>query len=174
MVAQRHARYGPEDRYEAPPPAGFCISVFAIVRKGAKVLVGQPAEHPRWLEDWVPQFRIYPKEDYEAVWRTPRLPSCYLREGEHPEAALQRVLREQVGARQVEVKGLDVSSWLAPSDWYPGHSHWDLCFAYEVRAQPPAKPKAWWSELAWKDPKALKAKDFGWNADLMQALGLAR
>jgi ADP-ribose pyrophosphatase YjhB (NUDIX family) len=170
----RHARYGPLDRYETPPAAGMCISVFAVVQRGRKVLVGTPAQHPRWPEDWIPQFAIYPKAEQEAVWRTRRLPSCYLREGEDPAAALERILREQLGAKRYEVGKLEVSSWLAPSDWYPGHQHWDLALTYRVKASLPAKPGAWWAQLGYEEPRTLKSADFGWNHDFVEAIGVAK
>jgi len=169
----RYARYGPPDRYETPPPAGFCISVFAILERGPKVLVGTPREHPRWQGEWMPQLRMYSKADREQVWHSPRLPSAYLREGENPGDALARVVRGQLRARSFEATDVDVSSWTYPSDWYPGHDHWDLAFAFRVKARPPAKPGPWWQELGWQ-PKPLRSKDFGWNDDFVRYLGIAR
>lgn len=173
-MEQRHARYGPPDRYPAPPPAGLCMSAFAVLRQGRKVLVGVPAPHPRWEQDFIPQFRIYAKDDLAAAFSTPRLPGVYLREGEHPDAALARVVREQLGARAYEAAKPDISSWQAPSDWYPGHQHWDLCFAYRVKAALPKRVPPWWRSLAWADPGQLRAADLGWNGDLMVHLGLAQ
>lgn len=173
-MAPRHARYGPQDRYPTPPPAGFCISVFAVLRKGRKVLVGTPAPHARWTDDWIPQFRIYPKEDLEQAWRTPRLPGAYLREGEHPDAALECVVKEQLGMRRFKASKPAISSWTTPSDWYPGSQHWDLVFTYNVQGALPRAHGPWWSALEWHDPAKLKAEDFGWNSDHMRALKLAR
>jgi hypothetical protein len=168
----RHARYGPSDRYLSPPGAGMCISVFAIVRKGPKVLLGKPRLGPRWLHEWMPPWEVYPKEELMADLERPRLPCTYLYEGEHPDAALGRILADQLGMRQFKAEPPRVHSYLAPSDWYPGEAHWDLAFAYDVRAELPARRPHHWLELGWVDPKGLRAADFGWNADFVRDLGL--
>jgi len=170
----RYARYGPSDRYPSPPPAGMCISVFAVIRKDHKVLVGIPRPHKFWTSRWIPQWLIYPKEELNKVYdKQSRLPSCYLLEGEHPDHALDRVMREQLGINQFSHSGPQVMSYNSISDWYPGESHWDLVFVYAVEKARPRKMKLpWWKELVFLDRRDLRERDFGWNEDLMKDLDL--
>ncbi|HVL88493.1 MAG TPA: hypothetical protein VM681_10900 [Candidatus Thermoplasmatota archaeon] len=169
----RFARYGPADRYFSAPPAGFCISVFAVARRGPRLLAGLPdLAHPRWEREWLPNVRAYAKEDREEYAETLQVPCTYLREHEHPDDALARVLRAQVGARSYEATALEIVSASAQSTWYPGERHWDLAFVYLVDANAPAKPPRWWHELSWMDTRKLRASDFGWNGDMLVDLGV--
>ena len=52
------------------------------------------------------------------------LPSAVIYYGEDPKAAMERIVREQVGAAPSEIKLLDVQSY--------GDKHWDICFVYDV------------------------------------------
>ena len=171
----RFARYGPEDRYFSAPGAGICISVFAIARRGKKLLAGLPnLDHSKWEREWFPNVRAYSAADRKAYSETLQVPCTYLREGEHPEDALDRVLRAQVCATDYEERALDVGSYTHPSTWYPKNRHWDLVFTYEVDATLPARARPWWSELGWFDASKLRAADFGWNGDLMRDLGIVK
>jgi ADP-ribose pyrophosphatase YjhB (NUDIX family) len=168
----RLAWYGPADRYQLPPGGGMCISVFAIVRESDKVLVGLPERHERWSSEWIPAWRSYPKEDYDDVFRQWRLPSGYLREGEHPDACVNRVMCEQVGLEKFDVAPARVLSYTSPSDWYPGKDHWDLVFAYDVSLRQSIKRVPWWKELRFMGRAELESARFGWNEDLMRDLKL--
>ncbi len=79
----------------------MCISVFALVTKNNEkdVLMGIPKKINRWRNDW-----LYAKGKSRGgeIFEEWRLPSCYLREGEHPENALGRIMGEQLGIRQFE------------------------------------------------------------------------
>lgn len=173
-MAARQARYGPADRYPPPPGAGMCISAFAVMRRGDKVVLGQPSlEHfDRWTDAWVSGWLMYSKQEVAALHDHWRLPSSYLLEGEHPDDALRRIMRDQLGVRGYTASSPSVFSATWPSDWYPGQRHWDLAFVYEVRAALPRRVPPWWRTLAWADPRGLPRRAFGWNDDLMEALGL--
>lgn len=164
------ARYGPRDRYGDVPGAGMCLSAFAIVRRGGKVLAGRPRLGPKWTEEWWASFPGYSPEEQAALREQWKFPSTYLREGEHPEAALDRVMRTQLGARTYDARALEIGSWTAKSDWYPGQKHWDLAFLYDVTGQLPARTPRWWRELGWFTPAELRRMDFGWNQDLVRDL----
>jgi ADP-ribose pyrophosphatase YjhB (NUDIX family) len=114
------AWYGPTDRYRPAPGGGMCISVFAIAEENHKVLVGIPKRNKRWGSGWVPAWASYSKEDYGDVFRQWRLPSGYLREGEHPDVCVRRVIRDQVGVEKFDLSPARVFSYSTPSDWYPG------------------------------------------------------
>jgi len=174
----RFASYGPSDHYEEAPAAGMCIRVFAIVRRAGKkgVLLGQPKQDARWITEWLNSWKNYSEKELFEAYQQWRLPSSYLREAEHPEDALKRVMVDQVVIREYSVskKGPRVFSYSASSDWYPGNNHWDLAFVYDVKVRTKGKeiPK-WWQELEFvKKKKDLREKDYGWNADFMRDLGL--
>jgi ADP-ribose pyrophosphatase YjhB (NUDIX family) len=51
-------------------------------------------------------------------------PSSIINFGEDPRLAMERIIKEQIGAFAGNVKLLDVLSF--------GDKHWDLCFVYDV------------------------------------------
>lgn len=81
------------------------ISSFAIIKKGDRILLAK---------------RLRP-EFTAGKWT---IPSSIINVGEHPEEAVKRIVREQVGAEARSTKLLDIQSY--------GDKHWDLCFVYEV------------------------------------------
>jgi len=162
------ARYGPLDRYNPPPAAGMCLSVFALVRDKGRVLAGVPKRGGRWASEWLPSITKNTGKDLDNEWAAWRLPSAYIYEGEHPGAALKRVLRAQLRVENFASSGPRVFSYDEPSDWYPGSKHWDLAFAYEVvTAQTPNKLPHW-KELEFLNGKELRKRDFGWNDDFVR------
>lgn len=169
----RMARYGPTDRYAPAPGAGMCLSVFAVVRRRGKVLAGKPRLNAKWRDEWWASWGGYTADEQAEMLTHWKLPSTYLREGEHPEAALKRVMEQQLGAKRWAMKGMTVASYTAKSDWYPPHAHWDLAFVFEVTADVPERSSNW-RELAWFSPKEGRAMEFGWNADLVRDLGLTK
>jgi ADP-ribose pyrophosphatase YjhB (NUDIX family) len=169
---ERLAWYGPTDRYNPPPGGGMCISVFAVVKKGDSYLIGKPARTERWFSEWIPAWNSYAQEDLEDVFEQWRLPSGYLREGEHPDDCLRRVMREQVDVRRFEVSSTRIFSYATPSDWYPGNAHWDLVFAYDVASDQKLRKLPWWKELRFARRSALQNARFGWNEDFMVDLGI--
>ncbi|MDA4122887.1 MAG: hypothetical protein OK456_06895 [Thaumarchaeota archaeon] len=168
---KKYARYGPPDRYPSPPAAGMCLSVFALVKRNKKLLVGVPVQHNRWQSEWVPQFQSYSKEELAEVYSKTRLPSAYLLEGEHPKDSLSRVMRDQLGMERYSASSPRVVSYTSPSDWYPGNSHWDLAFLYEVKTSEAPKKLPWWQDLSFLGKAELRRRDFGWNQDMMKDLG---
>lgn len=174
----RFARYGPTDHYEDAPAAGMCISVFALVRRSGKkgVLLGLPKQDEKWLMEWISAWKTYTEKELQEAYSQWRLPSSYLREGEHPEEAVRRIMEDQVGIGDYSIskKGPGVFSYNSPSDWYPGNNHWDLAFVYDVKVRKGSKdlqvPK-WWQELEFvKKKKDLLMKNYGWNDDFMRDL----
>jgi len=181
-VKSRFARYGPSDRYESPPPAGMCISVFAVVRRQGKkkgVLLGLPRPDNRWPTEWITSWRTYPDRELTRAYQQWRLPSVYLAEGEHPDEALNRIMKDQLMISDFTIdESPRVYSYYYPSDWYPGNNHWDLVFVYDIKVRAkdlPAKANVphWWQEISFaKKKKDFRGKDYGGNSDLMVDLGL--
>jgi ADP-ribose pyrophosphatase YjhB (NUDIX family) len=150
----------------------MCISAFAVVKEGDACLLGVPRGRRNWIAEWVPAWGAYSKEDLKDAFKQWRLPSGYLREGEHPDDCLRRVVREQLGVRSFKASRPRVFSYSAPSDWYPGNEHWDLVFVYKVKLQGTPKTLPWWRELRFVGRLERGRADFGWNEDMMRDLGL--
>ncbi len=169
---QKHARYGPCDRYLPPPGAGMCISVFAVIKRGGKVLVGVPKPHKRWKSEWVSGWLMYSDEELDKIYGQTRLPSSYVYEGEHPDQALRRVMRDELRIERFSAPTDRIISYNSPSDWYPGNFHWDLVFVYNVRTSASPGKLPWWRELVFLGRNELQKRDLGWNQDMMKDLGL--
>ncbi len=151
----------------------MCLSVFAIVKRNGSVLVGVPEWSKRWVEEWISSLAAYPENERREAERHTRLPSTYIFEGEHPEAALKRIMNDQLGVKKFSTSPPKVFSYNSPSDWYPGHDHWDLVFAYEVRISQEPRKRSLWRELTFAGKRDVRKRDFGWNNDFVRDLGLA-
>jgi ADP-ribose pyrophosphatase YjhB (NUDIX family) len=81
------------------------ISSFAIIRRGNELLLVKKIRPEFTAGKWV-------------------LPSAIINFGEHPESAMKRIVREQLGVDSKNVRLLDVQSY--------GDKHWDICFVYDV------------------------------------------
>jgi hypothetical protein len=136
------------------------------------VLVGVPRRRQRWISEWASGWLMYSNKELKEVYRQTRLPSSYLLEGEHPDLALLRVMRDQLGIEKFSAPAPQIMSYNSPSDWYPGNLHWDLVFAYRVKTSASPRKFPWWQELAFLGRQELRKKNFGWNEDMMKDLGL--
>lgn len=179
MKRATYARYGPADRYDGPPAAGMCISVFAIVQKGndkGRFLIGLPKkELDRWHQDWLYSKIKDPNPETLVLWI---LPSCYMKSGESPRKALARIMNEQLGIKKFKIlpEQPRIVSYYSPSSWYPGNRHWDLAFIYTTvitKGVPENIRQRYWRDLRFvRKGKDIKTKNFGWNSDLMSDLRL--
>lgn len=172
----KYARYGPVDRFDGYPKGGLCLSVFALVERqeDQSVLVGIPSNRKRWLSDWLYWKR---KADGAEVFEQWRLPSLYLKEGEHPRSGLDRIMVRQLGIKKFKlVKPPRIFSFYSPIGWYKGEKHWDFTFVYQIELQETLKlANNWWKQLFFcKKGKELREKNFGWNNDLLEELNLAQ
>ena len=145
----------------------MCVSVFALLRDKGGLLVGVSRSGGRWDSEWLPSNKKDTDEPDQAtvLWR---LPSAYVREGEHPDDALKRVVQGQLGIDAFRHSNPRILSYSEPSTWYPGNEHWDLAFAYEVKTAEKPSKRPHWKELAFLDAKGLRRRDFGWNNDLVR------
>ncbi len=150
----------------------MCISVFAVVKRGAKVLAGVPKWSERWTSEWISSLLSYSQEERREAERQTRLPSTYIYEGENPDDALKRIMRDQLGVKTFSASAPRIFSYNSPSDWYPGSYHWDLAFAYKVGISQKPRKSPNWKELEFLDRRELKKKDFGWNSDFVRDLGI--
>ncbi len=168
----KFVRYGPSPRY-GMPEAGFCASSFVLVRDDrSRVLAGIARDHRNWRERWQPNINAYRPVDQEAEFRSWRLPAAYLVEGEHPDEAARRVLRDQLRMPLKKLERPSIYSFYDPSSWYPGRRHYDLCFVYEVRGAEPRETPQWWERLEFVTPRFLRDQDLGSAmSDLVRVLG---
>jgi ADP-ribose pyrophosphatase YjhB (NUDIX family) len=148
----------------------MCISVFAVLRKGGGVLVGVNKRGGRWASEWLPSITKSTGKDLDEEWATWRLPSAYIFEGEHPDDALVRIVRGQLGVSRFAYSSPRVSSYAEPSEWYPGNRHWDLTFAYEVTTTQAPRKHPHWKELLFLDASELRKRNFGWNNDYVREM----
>ena len=156
----KFVRYGPAPRY-GMPEAGFCASSFVLVRNGRKILAGIPSEHRKWREQWQPNIRTYRPQDQEAEFRSWRLPAAFLFEGEHPDDAARRVMRDQLRLPPRKLDRPAIYTFYDRSSWYPGRRHYDLCFVYEVRNAAPREIPDWWERLEFVGPAFLRKQELG-------------
>lgn len=154
------AYFGPTEKHSVPQ-GGFCISVFAIAKEDGRVLLVKPREHPRWAEEWAPNWRRYSPDALLHEYESWRFPSSYVREGESPDDTLSRVVQEQLVLRSYEVRSSRLLNFYEPSRSFPGSMHWDYCFVYEIGSDESPTLKPWFSALEYVDTRRLKPGDFG-------------
>jgi hypothetical protein len=150
------------------------MSAFAVVRQGKKVLAGIPVPGASWAKRWLFSWSTFSRSELRQEGKGMRLPSTYVLEGEHPQDAIGRVMKEQLEMPHYKVKGMRVLSYFVPSQLYPGKFHWDLPFVFEVNSTDPVKKLRWWKDLAYQGPGELKAEDFGWNSDFVVDIGVVK
>ncbi len=140
---------------------GFCISVFAVISKGQRYLLVRPASHPKWKEEWAPNWRIYSEDGVRNELEKWRFPSSYIMEGEHPDSTLERILKDQLGIERYSAGATSLLNFYEPSRRYPGQHHWDYCFVYHVQSEemPPSSP--WLAEARYFPAHEIGTVAFG-------------
>ena len=146
----------------------MCISVFAVVRNEGRVLVGVPKWSTKWNSEWLPSVSKNTGRELDEESSASRLPSSYIYVGEHPDDALRRMLRGQLGITKFAFPNPRVFSYLEPSQWYPGNKHWDVAFAYEVTTSQNPRRLPHWKELGFLEFQEIRKRNFGWNNDFVR------
>ena len=170
------AYYGPSPKHDTPA-GGFCISVFAIIRKNGsnKVLLVRPKDRRKWREQWSPNIRLMSPArlaKFESSWV---FPGGYIREGEAPEAALKRIMEDQLGISRFSAGRAKLYNFYDPSNIFPGRMHWDYCFVFNVRTGKRIRKWGWLSSAEFVDPANFAREDFSSaQGDLALAIGLLR
>lgn len=149
--------------YHSVPDDGLCLNVFPLLsepRRPDRVLMGRIDPSFDWADlGGMHRDRIAQTADR---WM---LPGRQLFLYESPGAAVQSILREQLGIESLALRGPDVYSeaWQRPSPVGKG-PHWDLTFVYRadwpMGRQLHAAP---WRELAFKNPILLDPQEVGRN-----------
>jgi ADP-ribose pyrophosphatase YjhB (NUDIX family) len=140
---RKFSRFNPADRPVTTreiPEGGICLSAFLVIGKtghGDHVLMGHLDPAAPW--DHIGALDPERAEVNSKGWM---LPSSHLLLGESPQAAAERVLKEQLGLPMLPLEGPHVFS-----EVYGAKNHWDLHFVFigerDQIGQHPA-----WSELA--------------------------
>jgi len=156
MPQRRFARYGPTDGH---PPGGACISSFVIVRKRDSYLMGMVTNPELWADNF--NLNTTKPGGWADKWR---LPATYLKLGEHPEDAANRVMEDQLGLRNYELSLAQVQSHAGDSAAFKGETHWDLCYVY-VGLYPMVReelsPTKFFSEISFKNLDEVAAEELG-------------
>jgi ADP-ribose pyrophosphatase YjhB (NUDIX family) len=143
---RKFCRFNPADRpvtTRVIPEGGICLSAFLVIGQTDqpdRILMGHLDPAAPW-----DHIGALDAERAEANRRGWMLPSCHLMLNESPQAAAERVLKEQLGLQDLELSGPQVFS-----EVYGAKGHWDLHFVFlgdrDRVAQHPA-----WTDLAFVD-----------------------
>jgi len=144
----------------APPPGGFCISVFLVVQKGNSIAVGKISNPRLWNERW--GLDMAHPERWEDRWQ---LPATFLKVGEHPRDAAARVWQEQLGLAERKFSEPKIFVSCGPSSVRPGTTHCDLLFVYSVLYDGPINPQPHFTDLRFADQAEVKNLNFGRGHD---------
>ena len=143
------------------PEDGFCLSAFVILSPEGdptRVLLGHIAPGAPW--DQLGAFTADRVAAHRHGWMLPASQLIY-REG--PQAAAERIVREQVGLPGTRLRGPEVFSEVyAPRRFPDARGHWDLHFLFRGTLPAGAPPtSSEWTDLEYLDPRSLAPTAFG-------------
>lgn len=167
----RFGFFGPSNKHDVPP-GGLCISVFALVSLDHRLLVLRPKAHQRWQEEWAPNWRLYEPAQLAREMISWRLPSTYVKEGEAPREALERVMTDQLGIGSYVAEFSTIENFYEESRRYPGEMHWDYCFIFQVSTKEEVKQQPWLEETQFLESVELKGHLGSAHESLLARLGL--
>ncbi len=125
------------------PEGGLCLSAFVVLSEPGRedhVLMGRLDPSGPW--DHIGALDPERAQANSAGWM---LPSSHLILGESPEAAAERILKEQLGLPSQPLRGPFVFS-----EVYGAKNHWDLEFIFVGEREEVAQHPAW-TELRFVD-----------------------
>lgn len=150
---------GPARGFRKLPRAGMCLSAFAFIRQGERLLLGKYADDPRW-ED----LTGLDESRRRAHGRGWTIPATHLRFGEDPRAAGRRVADEVCGLAGLALSEPRVEVDVGPPARFPqADDHYDVWFFLDAEVRAPgaiAKPP-WYRELAFVDAASLPKEAWG-------------
>lgn len=147
---------GPPSGFWRLPPNGMCVSAFLFVTQGGRLLLGKYADDPRWT-----QLTGLDPDRYRTHGKGWTLPASHLKFGEAPRDAARRIAKDVLGLGSVRPHEAGVESDQYTPKRFPHlGEHYDLWLFYEVELPAGAlvaKPE-WYADLAFHDPKGLRAE----------------
>jgi len=150
-------------RLKKIPEGGMCISAFVIVsKKGEKgnVLMGRINPSANW--DHIGALDTKRAVRVSSGWM---LPSSHLMLGETPEGAARRILREQLGIRNMKLQGP-----LPFADTSGLENHWDIGIIFLGESETTPKNPAW-RELSFVDPSVVNKEVVRSQLDVLAYAG---
>lgn len=157
------------------PPGGLCLSAFLLLHRPScpgEVLLGRVEPSAPWEH-----LAALDANRVARIGTGWMLPSSQLLYFEGPDAAAERVFREQLGGSAPPAWHRRVFSESYPSP-YPGPTgpelHWDLHFVYEGEwVGPTNPPPAPWRELAFRPVRELRSAELARShGDILALAGL--
>jgi ADP-ribose pyrophosphatase YjhB (NUDIX family) len=143
-------------RMNVIPEGGMCISAFLVISKkdeASKVLVGRINKNAEW--DHIGAIDGKRLERFASGWM---LPSSHLIMFETPEGAARRILREQLGIRNLKLEGPLTFADTGAAYFSGMLNHWDIGFIFTAEREALPSSDAW-DELKFADVNALKRDD---------------
>jgi ADP-ribose pyrophosphatase YjhB (NUDIX family) len=157
--------------YHRLPPGGMCVSVFLFVRRGGEVLLGRYADDPAW--ETLAGLDEGRRRAHGKGWT---IPASHLKWGEDPREGARRVAENVLGLQGLRFTEPRVETEVGVPLRFPELGlHYDLWFFVEAGlpdAREVARPK-WYEDLAFHDPAALGAADYGRSHEDVMARWLA-
>jgi ADP-ribose pyrophosphatase YjhB (NUDIX family) len=149
---------------KAIPDGGICLSTFLVISEigsPERILMGHLDPAAPW--DHIGALDPERAEVNSQGWM---LPSSHLLIGESPEAAADRILKEQVGLPAMPLTGPAVFS-----EVYGPKNHWDLEFVFVGERDQVAEHPAW-RELRFVDVSAVDREDIArYHEDILAHVG---
>lgn len=164
---RKFCRFNPADRPMTTreiPDGGICLSAFLVIgQKGRpeRILMGHLDPAAPW--DHIGALDPERAEANRQGWM---LPSSHLMLNESPEAAAERVMKEQLGIPEYELDGPYVFS-----EVYGAKGHWDLHFVFLSERDQVAQHPAW-TELAFVDVNDMPKEQIArYHEDILALVG---
>ena len=143
-------------RMNSVPEGGMCISAFLVISKRdepSSVLMGRINKNAEW--DHIGALNGKRLERFASGWM---LPSSHLILLETPEGAARRILREQLGIRNLKLQGPLAFADTSTSYFSGTPNHWDIGFIFTAERETVPASDAW-DELKFVDVERLKPND---------------
>ena len=156
---RRFAAFGKDatpPRMDSVPEGGMCISAFLVISKRddpSSVLMGRINENAEW--DHIGALNGKRLERFASGWM---LPSSHLILYETPEGAARRILREQLGIKNLKLQGPLTFADTSTANFSGKLNHWDIGFIFTAERDS-LPSNAAWDELKFVDVNKLKPND---------------
>ncbi|HUK75721.1 MAG TPA: NUDIX hydrolase [Nitrososphaerales archaeon] len=135
-------------RMNTVPEGGMCISAFLVISKRGEpgsVLMGRINKNAEW--DHIGALNGKRLERFASGWM---LPSSHLILYETPEGAARRILREQLGIRNLKLQGPTTFADTSTARFSGTPNHWDIGFIFTAERENAPSSEAW-DELKFVD-----------------------
>ena len=143
-------------RMSSVPEGGMCISAFLVISKRGEpgsVLMGRINKNAEW--DHIGALNGKRLERLASGWM---LPSSHLILFETPEGAARRILREQLGIKNLKLHGPTTFADTSTARFSGTPNHWDIGFIFTAERESAPSSEAW-DELKFVDVNKLEPGD---------------